>query len=418
MIESVVPFPALSLRGDLVPFHAETRLEEYLLSDVTETIEPSTPVGPGEFVLIEEGSVDASSQRVTTAKQMLVTATSERALQRLSAGDVLVARRHPERNAVAVISPPLEGAFAATAYCVLRPRPDLLDGRYLYRWVQSPEFAAGLVRRASGGRGGMVTDASVRSMPIPLPAVREQKRIAAILDDIDQLRFQRLAALDLLAELSESLVLDAADGADPGLLSDLVETVEYGPPAREAAPSEGDTATVPVIRPSSLTNDHELDLAQLPSRRMTSANVARFTVRPGDLLLYRTRNSESAPRVALFGGNESDGSSASAGQVGLVPAPSVIRLRLRTEHASDGSGEYLKAFLAGPHGRVACRALSSLTPRTLRDLALPIPSPEARHVFAERTEELRKARTNERVQLARLDELFAVLRFTGFSGRL
>lgn len=416
MMGSVALFPVSSLRGGPVPFPPETRLEEYLLSEVTEAIELSAPEGTDEFAYIEDSSVDASSKRVTTVTRMLGTAAPSKSLQRLRAGDVLVARSRPERNAVASISPLLEGSFASTAHSVLRPRQDILDDRYLYWWVQVPEFVAELVRRGVGGSGGTVTDASLRSVPIHLPAVRDQKRIAAILDDIVQLRFGRLAALDLLAELSESLVLDAADGAGTGLLSELVETVEYGPPAKDTAAA--DAVTVAVIRPSSITNDQELDLTQLPSRRMASADVGRFAVRSGDLLLYRTGNSGSAPRVALFGENESDRWWASPEPASLVTAPSVIRLRLRPEHANDGSGEYLSAFLAGPHGRIACRSLPSFTPRTLRELVLPIPPPETRRVFAERTEQLRQARTNERVQLARLDELFAVLQFNGFSGRL
>ncbi len=419
MIRSVAPFTGTGVPfspGGSASFLPETRLEQYLLADVTEIVEPCAPQGSGEIVFIDDASVDAVTKRVTAPRRMLVTGAPSRPSQPVRAGDVLVGRTHPGRNAVALISPPLAGAFASTDHSVLRPRPELLDDRYLYWWVQSPEFVAGLVRRGSTGSTGSVTDASVRSMPIPLPTVRDQQRIAGILDDVVQLRLERVAALELLAELAESLVLDAVDVANPGVLSDLVETIEFGPSAKDIAAAG--TVTVSILRPSSITSDDDLDLSEAPVRRLTPADADRFQVRPGEVLICRTGNAESAPRVALFRGQEPEGSALPAEPRTLVPAPSVMRLRLRPEHASDGGGEYLAAFFAGPHGRAACRSLPTFTPRTLRDLALPVPSAQARAAFAERTEQLRRARTNEGVQLARLDELFAALQSNGFSGRL
>ncbi|MES2092591.1 MAG: restriction endonuclease subunit S [Actinomycetota bacterium] len=419
MIGSVAPFVGAGVsfvRGGSDSLQPETRLEQYLLADVTEIVEQCAPQGSDEFVFIDDASVDAVTKRVATPRRMLVTGAPKSASQPVRAGDVLVGRTHPERNAVALISPPLAGAFASTGHSVLRPRPELLDDRYLYWWVQSPEFVAGLVRRGSGGNAATVTDASVRSMPIPLPPIRDQQRIAGILDDVVQLRFERLAALDLLAEFAESLVLDAVYGADPGVLSDLVESIEYGPSAKDVAPRG--TVTASILRASSITSDGDLDLTELPDRRLTPADAGRFAVRPGEVLFCRAGNAESAPRVALFRGQEPEGSVLPAEPRALVPAPSVMRLRVRPEHASDGSGEYLAAFFAGPHGTAACRSLASFTPRTLRDLAIPLPSADAREVFAQRIEQLTRARTNERIQLARLDELFAALQSNGFSGRL
>ncbi len=397
---------------------SESRPHECLLAEVTDAVEVTTPSGGGEFVYIDDRSVDVVSKRVTEPRRMLVADAPAKAGQLLRAGDVLVGRIRPQRNPVALVSAPLEGAFASTDYSVLRPRPGLIDARYLFWWVQSPEFVTGLVRRAGGGTAPTstsVTDASVRSMPVPLPTVRDQQQIAAILDDATQLRFERCAALDLLGELQGALLLDLIDDAGPGVLSDLVETVECGPPSRTDPRMPG-ASTVAVIPGSALTVGGEIELAGLPGRPMAPEDVDRFALRAGDLLLSRGRNSEAPVRVALFRGIRT-GMSPHPVAASFVAAPNVVRLRLRPDRADDGSAEYLLAFLTGAHGGSACRSLPNRGLAALRSLPVPLPSIDARKDFGARAEQVRQARANERLQLTRLSELFAVLQYNGFSGR-
>jgi type I restriction enzyme S subunit len=374
-------------------------VEERRLSDVTEVIESAGPEGPGiEFVYIDVDSVDAAAKRVVAPRRLFVASAPAKARQRVRSGDVLVSTSRPQLNAVAAVSPPLDGAFASTAFAVLRARRDLIDDRYLYWWVQSPQFVADLTRRGTGGSNPTVTEESVRSMQVPVPSLPEQLRIAALLDEAAELRHERLAAIALLDELAESFLLDAIDDASPGILLDAVETVQFGTPGK--AVSGG---AVPLVRGANITAEGAVDVDDLVAVDLEPDVVATSSLQDGDVLLYRTGNSASVARAAVFRG----GSTA-------VCAASVMRVRPR---APEGA-EYLAAFLNGAHARVVLGALPSITPKNLLSMPMPMPSDDAFALFAERARQLRQARVDEKHQLDRLDELFASLQFTSFGGRL
>jgi type I restriction enzyme S subunit len=109
----------------------------------------------------------------------------------------------PNLNSVAVVPEKLDGAIGSTGFSVLRPDPSILDPTYLFHWVQSPIFVDSMVRRATGASYPAVSDSIIRSSSIPLPAISEQRRIAAILDEcqhLDQLSRSAQTQLDTLAD--------------------------------------------------------------------------------------------------------------------------------------------------------------------------------------------------------------------------
>jgi type I restriction enzyme S subunit len=89
---------------------------------------------------------------------------------------------------------------------VLRRRDESVDSRYLYHW-----FSSDRVQRTVRSFGNQTTNISnldlkrTASLTLPLPPLDEQQRIAAILDNADELRSKRrqaLAQLDVLAQSS------------------------------------------------------------------------------------------------------------------------------------------------------------------------------------------------------------------------
>ena len=88
----------------------------------------------------------------------------------------------------------------------LIPRHDLLDVSYLYWWAVTHRRLL-----ESLGRGATfkeISKAITADVSIPLPPIEDQRRIAAILDQADELRAKRRASLDLLDSLTESIFLD------------------------------------------------------------------------------------------------------------------------------------------------------------------------------------------------------------------
>ena len=164
--------------------------------------------GAGTFTYIDLSSVDQSTKAVPEPTTVEASEAPSRARQLIATGDILVSTVRPNLNAVAYVKPDLDGATASTGFCVLRPRPDELDGRYLYHWVRAAPFIGRLVQLATGASYPAVSDKIVKAAPIPLPPIEEQRRIAAVLDVADALRAKRRLALARLDSLSPAIFID------------------------------------------------------------------------------------------------------------------------------------------------------------------------------------------------------------------
>lgn len=69
---------------------------------------------------------------------------------------------------------------------VLRPDPERLDSEFLYYVVSSRVFKSNHANHNAGSVQGYTNIPTVKSLPIPLPPMAEQKRIAKILKSLDE----------------------------------------------------------------------------------------------------------------------------------------------------------------------------------------------------------------------------------------
>ncbi|MCW6037511.1 restriction endonuclease subunit S [Spirulina subsalsa FACHB-351] len=86
---------------------------------------------------------------------------------------------------------------------VLRPKNNI-DIRYLCRYLERFD----VVPFITGSTRGKLTKSAASKIPVPLPPIAEQRRIAAILDKADGIRRKRQEAIRLTEELGRSLFLD------------------------------------------------------------------------------------------------------------------------------------------------------------------------------------------------------------------
>lgn len=100
--------------------------------------------------------------------------------------------------------------FAIIPANLAKVTPDLVkvDVVYLHRWLTSVEAKRYLNSVASKTAQPALSLGKIKSLPVPLPPLTEQKRIAGILDAADALRAKRRAALAQLDALAQSLFLD------------------------------------------------------------------------------------------------------------------------------------------------------------------------------------------------------------------
>jgi type I restriction enzyme S subunit len=86
--------------------------------------------------------------------------------------------------------------------------PDIADGAYVARFLNSPFAKREIERFTFGVTRPKVTLREFKALAVPLPPLPEQKRIAGILDKADALRRKRQQALQLTDQFLRSTFLD------------------------------------------------------------------------------------------------------------------------------------------------------------------------------------------------------------------
>ena len=263
---------------------------------------------------IDISSVNREAKVINGVVEVAAHEAPSRARQLVRTGDVLVSTVRPNLNAVACVGADLDGATASTGYCVLRANPTLLDFRYLYHWVRSGRFVRDMTRRATGASYPAVTDRIVKDSLIPLPSpedrgrsLREQRRIAAILDQADAIRRKRRQALetanDLIPAIFHDMFGDPVANPKEWLTVDMgsiAADMSYGTSVKcNAALPEG---AMPVLRIPNVAAGKvlwgDLKYAVLPDKE-----VDRLRLKEDDLLFVRTNgNPDYIGRCAVFDG--------------------------------------------------------------------------------------------------------------------
>ena len=90
----------------------------------------------------------------------------------------------------------------------MTPNLSKVDLRYLHRWLTSTAAKNYLVRAASKTAQPALSLGKIKGLPVPLPPLPEQRRIAEILDKADALRAERRVGIAQLDTLTQSIFLD------------------------------------------------------------------------------------------------------------------------------------------------------------------------------------------------------------------
>ena len=370
--------------------------------------------GAGTFTYIDLSSVDRSTKAVAEPTTVDVSEAPSRARQLIAAGDVLVSTVRPNLNAVAHVQPDLDGATASTGFCVLRPRPDELDGRYLYHWVRAAPFIGRLVHLATGASYPAVSDKIVKAAPIPLPPIKEQGRIAAVLDAAEALRAKRRLALAKLDSLTQAVFFDmfGSESLELVPLADLAD-FKYGT-SEKAAPAGLATLRIPNVVRGEVSYE---DIKRVP---VSVEELSRLRLSDGDLLFVRSNgNPQYVGRCAVFSQIQADQSCFAEP---IIYASYLIRARLRQDRIRS---IFACAFLNGPLGRRAlrskCRTSAgqyNLNTKGLGSVLLPLPPVPMQDAFSERMACVKGRREACQEQLAHFDALRASLQRRAFRGEL
>ncbi len=271
-----------------------------------------------------------------------------------------------------------------------------------------------------------MTKGGIEAWPISLPPLDEQRRIAGILDQADELRAKRRAALAQLDELTQAIFDDMFVGDKHAkgrwvqrkvaeLSSPAIDGCVGGPFGSDLTSSDYvEEPGVPVIRGQNLATDepYVLEDGYVFVSEVKADALSRNTALRGDILV-----SQRGARLA--------------GQVAMIPPTSrfdryiVSQSQMKiTPDLSQVDPIFLVFYFRSIAAvrRMEARTISTGVPHInlgiLRDFEVDVPPLPLQRKFALRVTAVETLKTAHRASLTELDALFASLQHRAFRGEL
>jgi type I restriction enzyme S subunit len=145
----------------------------------TETTDPTRSPST-EFKYIDVSSVSKETLKIQETQRLRGKDAPSRARRLVRANDVLFATIRPTLRRIAIVPEELDKQVCSTGYFVLRAKQDV-DSRFVF--LQTENFMGAMEKLQKGASYPAVTDGDVRSQPIFVPPLPEQRRIVGILDE-------------------------------------------------------------------------------------------------------------------------------------------------------------------------------------------------------------------------------------------
>lgn len=286
---------------------------------------------------------------------------------------VLYSKLRPYLNKVVL---PDEIGIATTELVPLLPDSQRLDRKYLSYYLRSKSFVNWVNNQVAGAKMPRVSMKVFWEHEIPLPSLKEQKRIAAILDKADAIRRKRQQAIQLADQFLHAVFLDmfgeyfhtaGYEEAFRKSISELTTYIDY----RGKTPEKSDYG-IPLITAKNVKNGY---ISDEPREYIPEENYESWMTR-GEPLNNDVLFTTEAPlgNVALLGKYEK-----------VAVGQRIVALRTRGEITH----EYLLFSLLHPFIQSKIYSLSSgSTARGIRtkefySIEIPVPNLNEQKRFSE-----------------------------------
>lgn len=312
-------------------------------------------------------------------------------------------------NLAKVARPHVAGVCSTDIYPLL-PAQGVHRG-YLAHFLLTEPAVAYASSRTSGVNLPRISWKALAELPLPLPPLPEQRRIAAILDEADAVRVMRRTSLRLLEVLpGEVLAQHEARGW---------ETVSLG----EVASLQGGLtvsarrATLPqragYLRVANVFRG-AIDMTELKELGVSRAELERTRIRLGDLLVVEGHgNLDEVGRAALVTALPS---------ADITHQNHLFRLRPNSQRAL---GRFLELTLNSSKSRAYFRrvanttsGLNTLNATSIRSLRIRLAPLSIQEGMVAEVDRVNKVIDSAQRNSTQLDELFASLQHRAFRGEL
>jgi type I restriction enzyme S subunit len=297
----------------------------------------------------------------------------------------------------------------------------LVDSRYLERFLRSPYalvFYASKLRGTTARRRTLPDDIFL-SLPVPLPSMEEQRRIAEVLDRAEALPLKRRAALAHIVSLTRSIFVDLF--GDPARNSkgwpqvpfgDLLAKIDSGwSPTCLDRPFRGDEWGV--LKLGAVTRC-EYDPSHNKALPPNVVPDPELEVKNGDLLFTRKNTYELVAACAFVESTPPR----------LLMSDLIFRFRLRPDVGMDA--RFLHHLLIYPTKRREIQRLAggsagsmpNISKERLQSVPIEVPPAALQRDFAGRIVKVQKLKEAHIASMSELDALFIALQHQAFRGEL
>ncbi len=289
-----------------------------------------------------------------------------------------------------------------------------LNSDFLFHFLKTKVIQ--LRNGAQGAAQGVITREMIHSLPLMLPALSEQVRIAAILDQADAIRAKRRESLAQLDNLTQSIFIEMfgrnkAEKSIGKMLDDKVLLLHKDGNHGSMYPRADDfgTSGISFLSAKCITEEGLIDDELIERLRDEIANKLKIGwIQKGDVLLS---HNASVGKVALYDGRFSKaliGTSLTA----FRPNPVFLNSQfLAASLQSSGFQRQLQKNMG--------QTTRNQVPITAqRELKIPLPPIEAQLKFAQKLSVINKQKELNQAALVEQNYLFASLQHRAFRGEL
>lgn len=323
----------------------------------------------------------------------------------LPPGAVLLSSRAPIGHvAVTTVSMATNQGFKS-----LIPDPMFLDSKYLFWWLRANKTY--LQDLGVGATFKEVSKKIVSSVRIPLPPLPEQRRIASILDQADNLRVKRHQVVKTLEDLRLSTYQDCfqrvsgVGGGWPAFRIDEIATTRLGK-MLDARQQTGMNSW-PYLRNANV-QWMRFDLDNLLQMDFTPKERVEFSLQTGDVMVCE---GGEPGRSAIWNGQAED----------VYFQKALHRVRLDQTKVTPEYFVWTMRYMVD-RGQLAdfitSATIAHLTGEKLKSVEIKVPPLDLQRRFQTAVQEIGLLLEKHRQHLAKLDELFASLQHRAFRGEL
>ena len=327
-------------------------------------------------------------------------------------GDLLVAKITPcfENGKVAQAILDREVGFGSTEFHVVRALPNAADQRFLLHFLRQERVRREGELRMTGSAGQRrVPGAFLSGLRVPVLLVKEQRRIAEVLDRAEALWAKRRAALAKLDTLTQAIFLEMF--GDPATnprrwpmapLSEIGDVITGNTPPRDNPGLFG--TAIEWVKSDNLNTPYMYVTKATEGLSVAGRAVSR-TVPAGSILVTCIAGTPACIGNAAIADREV----AFNQQINAI-VPAIADAHFLYMQIVLGKRLIRQASTGGMKGMVSKSRFERI-----RMVLPPLP---LQHEFARRVAAVEKLKVAQRASLAQLDALFASLQHWAFRGEL